>query len=309
MMDVIIVDDEAAGRRTLREFCEAEKDLRVVGEFGDGTAALAAVRLQRPQILFLDIQMDPLNGIDLARALEPSQLPSLVFVTAYDTYALEAFEVCAVDYLLKPFDQERFRKTLARVRPRHLNSGFDERQTLLAGLLAQLERGARTAGEEKPRLLAEFGGHLHVLDVTHVEMIEADRNYVVIRVGKDNFHARSTLQQAEVALRSQPMLRISRSCLVNLNFVREVNRTLRGDFILVLAGGATVTSSGDKISRFTTEKNILRKNCQQYRNGYAQKHPVWINLLDKQERNPYKHSIDDRTQKPYPISERPFAPS
>jgi two-component system LytT family response regulator len=241
MMDVIIVDDEAAGRRTLREYCEAEADLRVVGEFGDGTAALAAVRLQKPQILFLDIQMDPLNGIDLARALEPSQLPSLVFVTAYDTYALEAFEVCAVDYLLKPFDQERFRKTLARVRPRHLNSGADERQTLLAGLLAQLERGARS--EEKPRLLAELGGHLHVLDVTQVEMIEADRNYVVIRVGKDNYHARSTLQQAEAALRSQPMLRISRSCLVNLNYVKEVNRTLRGDFILVLAGGATVTSS------------------------------------------------------------------
>jgi two-component system, LytTR family, response regulator len=242
MMDVIIVDDEAAGRRTLREYCEAEPDLLVVGEFGDGKAALAAVRVQKPQLLFLDIQMDPLNGIDLARALEPSQLPSLVFVTAYDTYALEAFEVCAVDYLLKPFDQERFRKTLARVRPRHLNSGADERQTLLAGLLAQLERG-RGGGEEKPRLLAELGGHLHVLDVTQVEMIEADRNYVVIRVGKENFHARSTLQQAEVALRSQPMLRISRSCLVNLNYVREVNRTLRGDVILVLAGGATVTSS------------------------------------------------------------------
>ena len=242
MMDVIIVDDEAASRRTLREFCEAEKDLRVVGEFGDGSAALSAIKATQPHLLFLDIQMDPLNGIDLARALEPSQLPSLVFVTAYDTYALEAFEVCAVDYLLKPFDQERFRKTLARVRPRHSNSSA-ERQTLLAGLLAQLERGARTQGEEKPRLLAEFGGHLHIIDATQVELIEADRNYVVIRVGKDNYHARSTLQQAELALRSQPMLRISRSCLVNLNFVKEVNRTLRGDFILVLAGGATVTSS------------------------------------------------------------------
>ena len=243
MMDVIIVDDEAAGRRTLREFCEAENDLRVVGEFGDGAAALPAIRLRQPQLLFLDIQMDPINGIDLARALEPKELPSLVFVTAYDTYALEAFEVSAVDYLLKPFDQERFRKTLARVRPRHLHSSVDERQSLLAGLLAQLERGARTQGEERPRLLAEFGGHLHVLDVTQVEMIEADRNYVIIRVGKDNFHARSTLQQAESALRSQPMLRISRSCLVNMNYVKEVNRTLRGDFILLLAGGATVTSS------------------------------------------------------------------
>jgi two-component system, LytTR family, response regulator len=241
MMDVIIVDDEQAGRRTLREYCEAETDLRVVGEYGDGTAALAAIRVQQPQLLFLDIQMDPLNGIDLARSLEPSHMPSLVFVTAYDTYAVEAFEVSAVDYLLKPFDQERFRRTLQRVRPRHANSGVDERQALLAGLLAQLERAR--SGEERPRLLAEFGGPLHVLEAAQVEMIEADRNYVVIRVGKDCFHARSTLQQAELALRSQPMLRISRSCLVNMNYVKEVNRTLRGDFILVLAGGATVTSS------------------------------------------------------------------
>jgi two-component system LytT family response regulator len=242
-VDVIIVDDEQAGRRVLREFCEAEGDLTVVGEYADGEVALREIRDRRPQILFLDIQMDPLNGIDLARALGPEHLPSLVFVTAYDAYALEAFEVCAVDYLLKPFDQERFRKTLARVRPKHLKSDADERQALLAGLLAQLERGARSAPEERPRLLAEFNGKLHVIDVTQVEMIEADRNYVAIRVGRDSFHARSTLSQAEQALRSQPMLRISRSCLVNMNYLREVNRTLRGDFILVLAGGATVTSS------------------------------------------------------------------
>jgi two-component system LytT family response regulator len=242
-MDVIIVDDELAGRRVLREFCDAEQDLKVIGEYADGGTALEGIRSKRPELLFLDIQMDPLNGLDLARALDPAHLPSLVFVTAYDAYALEAFEVCAIDYLLKPFDQERFRKTLSRVRPRHLKSDADERQALLAGLLAQLERGARAVPEERPRLLAEFNGRLHVIDVTRVEMIEADRNYVTIRVGRDQFHARSTLSQAEQALKTQPMLRISRSCLVNMNYLREVNRTLRGDFILVLAGGATVTSS------------------------------------------------------------------
>lgn len=243
MMNVIIVDDEPAGRRTLREFCAAESDLNVLGEFADGVTALAEIRAKRPQLLFLDIQMDPMSGIDVARALSPEELPSLVFVTAYDAYALEAFEVSAVDYLLKPFDQERFRKTLARVRPRHARSDADERQALLAGLLAQLERGARKQPEERGRLLAEFNGRLHVIDVTQVEMIEADRNYVTIRVGRDNFHARSTLSEAEQALKSQPMLRISRSCLVNTNYLREVNRTLRGDFILVLASGTTVTSS------------------------------------------------------------------
>jgi two-component system, LytTR family, response regulator len=243
MMNVIIVDDELAGRRTLREFCEAETDLTVVGEFGDGPAALTAICAIQPQLLFLDIQMQPLTGLEIARALPPAALPSLVFVTAYDAYALEAFEVCAVDYLLKPFDQERFRRTLNRVRPRHAASSDDERQALLAGLLARLERGARAACEERPRLLAEFNGHLHVLDAARVETIESDRNYVTIRVGRDVYHARSTLSQAEQALRMQPMLRISRSCLVNVDYVREINRTLRGDFILVLAGGATVTSS------------------------------------------------------------------
>ena len=241
-MNVIIVDDEQAGRRVLREFCEAERDLKVIGEYGDGETALKEIRDKRPQLLFLDIQMDPLNGIDLARALEPEHLPSLVFVTAYDAYALEAFEVCAVDYLLKPFDQDRFRKTLARVRPKHIQNGADERQALLAGLLAQLERGTRSLPEERPRLLAELNGKLHVIDVTQVEMIEADRNYVTIRVGRDSYYARSTLA---TPTRSSPSRcsRISRSCLVNMNYLREVNRTLRGDFILVLAGDATATSS------------------------------------------------------------------
>lgn len=242
-MDVIIVDDEPAGRRTLRELCGQEPDLTVIGEYGDGASALPAIRTLRPHVLFLDIQMDPMNGIDLARALDPADLPSLVFVTAYDAYALEAFEVCAVDYLLKPFDQQRFRSTLNRVRPRHAAAAPDDRHAVLAGLIARLERGAREIPEERPRLLAELHGRLHLLDAARVEMIEADRNYVAIRVGADTFHARSTLIQAEQALRAQPMLRISRSCLVNVDHVKEVSRTLRGDFILVLGGGATVTSS------------------------------------------------------------------
>jgi two-component system LytT family response regulator len=129
------------------------------------------------------------------------------------------------------------------VRPRHATAGADDRQALLASLLSQLERGVRGIPEERPRLLAELHGHLHVLDATRIEAIESDRNYVAIRVGRDAYHARSTLAQAERAMQTQPMLRISRSCIVNVNYVAEVNRTLRGDFILVLAGGVTVTSS------------------------------------------------------------------
>src|ERR1700712_1609794 len=170
MLDVIIVDDEPTARRTLRECCVREPDLRIIGEYGDSRSALAAIRAEPPHLLFLDIQIDSLNGVGIARALDPRQLPLIVFVTAYDTYALEAFEVSAVDYLLKPFDQDRFRRTLARVRPRHLADGADVRQQLLAGLLAQLERGVRPP-EERPKLLAEFNGHLHVLDAAQVEVV------------------------------------------------------------------------------------------------------------------------------------------
>ncbi len=243
MIDVIIVDDEPAGRRTVREYCAQETDLRIVGEYGDSESAIAAIRARPPKLLFLDIQMDPFDGIELARALDPGSLPAIVFVTAYETHALAAFEVSAVDYLLKPFDQARFRKALNRARLRLKDSDAAEQRTVLMGLLAQLERSARPRTEQRPRLLAELAGHVHVLDAAQVEMVESDRNYIAIRVGRDNYHARSTLQQAEAALQSEPMLRISRSCLVNMNFVREVNRTLRGDFIFILAGGATITSS------------------------------------------------------------------
>jgi two-component system LytT family response regulator len=212
-----------------------------VGEFGDTQSALAAIRTSSPELLFLDIQIDSLNGIALARSLDPA--PLVVFVTAYDHYALEAFEVSAVDYLLKPFDDERFERTIARVRRRQETEGRADRQLALSSALEQIERSARALADRRPRVLAESGSRMHLLDVADVEVVEAERNYVRITIGRDVFHARSTLQQAEKSLQSQPMLRVSRSCLVNVDHVREISRTPRGDFILVMAGGTTVTSS------------------------------------------------------------------
>jgi two-component system, LytTR family, response regulator len=243
MMDVMIVDDEPIARRTLRECCAREPDLRVVGEYGDARSALDAIRARPPHLLFLDIQIDSQNGVVLARSLDPDNLPLIVFVTAYHHYALEAFEVSAVDYLLKPFDDERFRKTLARVRRRREAEGGTERSSVLSSVLAQIERSAKLLSDARPRILAESGSRMHMLDVGQVEVAESDRNYVKLTVGRESFHARSTLQQAEKSLQSQPLLRISRSCLVNMNHVREISRTPRGDFIFVLAGGCTVTSS------------------------------------------------------------------
>src|SRR6185437_13786195 len=196
MLEVVIVDDEPAGRRTLRECCARQPDLKVMGEYGDSRAALEAIRARPPHLLFLDIQMDSLDGVSLARALDPRTLPLIVFVTAYDEYALDAFDISAVDYLLKPFDDERLRRTLERVRRRREAESAVQRQEALAAVLARIERGT-TPVELRPRVLAESGSRMHMLDVAQIEVAEADRNYVKLTVGRDTFHARSTLQQAE----------------------------------------------------------------------------------------------------------------
>jgi two-component system LytT family response regulator len=242
---VVIVDDEPSARRSLRECCALEPDLAVVGEYGDGRTALQALATDPPDLLFLDIQMDTMTGLEVARALDPGRLPSIVFVTAYDQYALEAFEVSATDYLLKPYDEERFRQVLQRVRRKRAAgpAAAADPAAALAALLARLDRDAAGGTGARPRLLAEANGSLHMIDVARIEYVEADRNYVKLGVGRDTFHARSTLQQAEAALQAQPMLRISRSCLINTTHVGEVSRTPRGDFIFVLRGGTTVTSS------------------------------------------------------------------
>lgn len=260
-MDVMIVDDERVARQTVRECCEAEPDLTVVGEYANAATALAAIQRQSPHLLFLDVQLGATSGLALARELKPPKLPMIVFVTAYDHYARDAFEVSAVDYLVKPFDEQRFRAMLKRVRARLNTQSASEREAVLAGLIAQLESASRSLKEARPRLLAEADGNRHMIDVAQIEMLEADRNYVVLRVDDKTFHARTTLQQAAEAMHSQPMLRINRSCVVNINHIAQVKRTLRGDFVIVLKSGAGVESSQgyrDKV-RAHLEKLTLGK--------------------------------------------------
>ena len=122
-------------------------------------------------------------------------------MTAYDHYAREAFEVSAVDYLVKPFDERRFRAMLIRVRQRYTAQSVSEREAALATLIVQLERASKTVAETRPRLLADAGGHRHMIDVAQIEMVEADRNYVTLHIDSNTFHARTTLQQAEEAMR------------------------------------------------------------------------------------------------------------
>jgi len=243
VVKAIIVDDEAAARKVLRDRCATEQDIEVVGEYADAESAFAALPQLSPDLIFLDVRMGKASGMQFAQALEPgAAAPLVVFVTAFDRYALQAFEVNAADFLLKPFDRERFRSMLRRVRERHAARNSASYQ-IAAATLAELQRLSQGRLEARPRLLAETRGTLHMVDVAEIELVTADRNYVVLTVGKETFHARSTLIQAEESMRAQPMLQINRSSLVNLNHVREVSRTPRGDYVFVLSGGTTVTSS------------------------------------------------------------------
>ncbi len=243
MLQVVLVDDESAARRALREHCEREADLRVVGEYSDGLSALQAVLLDPPHVIFLDIEMESMDGMTFARALEQPCAPLIVFVSAHEQYAIEAFALSAVDYLLKPFDRERFRCTLERVRRRLIAETSAQRQEALDAAFERIEAIRRGMVDLRPRILVGLGSTLQMLDVGLIEVAWADRNYVKLRVGEETYSLRGTLAQAEKALQSQPMLRISRSCLVNLNYVRKVSRTPRGDFILVLDAGLTLASA------------------------------------------------------------------
>lgn len=258
----MIVDDEAAGRRALVDGCRAHADVSIVGEFADPYKALDAIRADSPDLLFLDIRMATMTGIELARALDPARLPIIVFVTAFDEYAVEAFDVSAADYLLKPFDDERFGKTIERARRRHREESRSQREAAVRLLLDRLERGDDHPRSRR-RVLAELGGKFHLLDVADVELVEAMRNYVKITVGRTTYHARSTLRQAEQTLESEPILRISRSSLVNTRHLREIHRTPRGDFILVLAGGTTTTSSEGRREAVRTYLESLRMAARQ----------------------------------------------
>jgi len=242
-LSVAIVDDEAAARRTLRDCCERESDLRVVGDYADGAIALNAICGHPPDLLFLGVQLSPMNGIAFARAIPSAAAPHIVFVTGFERFARYAFEVGAIDYLLKPFDQARIHEALRRVRHRHHLESLARHQWPLAEILEKLERSTSVLRQPRPRIIVDSRGRMHVLDVGNIEMIESDRNYVRVTVGCDVFTARCTLQHAEETMKSQPMLRLSRSRLVNLAHVRELSRTLRGDVIVSLASGVTVTSS------------------------------------------------------------------
>ncbi len=238
---VVIVDDEPLARERLRDWLGAEPELEVIGECGDGRAAVELIRREKPDLVFLDVQMPELDGFGVLQELAGGPLPTVVFVTAFDQFAVKAFEVHAADYLLKPYDRDRFRTALGRAleRARQRQAGGVQEQ--LAALLADLRPGER----EKPldRLAIKGEGRVTLVKTDDIDWIEASDNYVIIHVGNDRHMLRETMTALEGRLAPRKFIRISRSVIVNADRIKELQPMFHGEYVVVLRNGAKLTLS------------------------------------------------------------------
>jgi two-component system, LytTR family, response regulator len=241
----LIVDDEPYARERLRELCALEPDVAVVGEATHGVEALEQVEATRPNLLLLDVQMRGTNGFDVLERLSGDR-PLVVFVSAYDQYALAAFGVEAVDYLLKPFDRERFRQAMRRVRSRLSGDQgtdlADRISTAVRETVISVTGRAPHPASGPKRIVAEREGRLFFIAQLDIDSVEANRNYVNISAGAETFTIRWTMQQAESTLDPSMFLRIHRSVIVNTHKIREMERRFHGEYVFTLANGQKFTS-------------------------------------------------------------------
>jgi two-component system LytT family response regulator len=236
---VLIVDDEPLARDGVRLHLELEPDFEVVGEAGNGEEAVALIHELSPDVVFLDVQMSGIDGFGVVETVGAERMPVTVFVTAYDQFALKAFEAHALDYLLKPFDAERFRKAIERVRAQLRTLHADGVEAQLAALLAEL-RGKR---EYLERIVVRSGGRILILRVEDIDWLEAASNYVRIHAGGRQYLLRETMSNLEARLDPAHFVRIHRSTMVRLERIRELEPLFQGDYVLILEDGTRLTSS------------------------------------------------------------------
>ncbi len=228
----IIVDDEPLARERIRTLLAAEPDVELLAECASGPEAITAIRHQAPDVLFLDVQMPEMDGFEVLRTLG-SPLPLVIFVTAFDEHAVRAFEAQALDYLLKPFKPARFRAALVRAREQLARRQPDEITRQLMGLLET--RTAKT--NYLTRIAVRDRDRVRFVKATDIDWLEASGNYVVLHAGRENHVVRETLTALEAQLSPREFLRLSRSSIVNLDRVQQVEPTFNDEHIVVLADG------------------------------------------------------------------------
>lgn len=229
----IIVDDEPLAREGMRLLLDCDPEIRVVAECKNGGEAIEAIRAHRPDLAFLDIQMPVMTGFEVLAALSPEELPATVFVTAYDQYALRAFEVHALDYLLKPYDDERFFDALRTAKNQLRLAAVSALSERLLALLKTYEPPRKQVS----RLAIKSSGRVVFLEVDEIDWIEAADYYVELHVGKDVHLHRQTMSSLEKQLDPATFVRIHRSAIVNKARIRELRHQGRRDLVVVLSCG------------------------------------------------------------------------
>ena len=243
----IIVDDEPLARKLLRSMLTEHEDIEIIAEFGDGEEAVEGIRREGPDLVFLDVQMPRKTGIDVLRDLGRERDTEVVFVTAYDQYALHAFEANAVDYLLKPFDDERLAETLDRVRARvrasrHGGAGAADRDPY-ADRIAALIRDLGDRRDYLERIAVKRGEKIFLQPVDDIERFESEGKYVRIFAGDQKFMIRETMIQLDELLDPRKFIRVSRADIINIAFIREIEPWFRGDYVITLKSGHTVNTT------------------------------------------------------------------
>ena len=257
----MIVDDEVLARRRIRNLLRGRAEFAVIGECANGYEALSALRRHTPELVFLDVQMPDLDGFKVLEAIASDQLPVIVFVTAYDQYAVRAFEFHALDYLLKPFDDERFEKTLGWARAQLEQQQFRHLSERMLALLEDHQGGPKseegkistTPAEHRPlsRLIVKSAGRVFFIRTEEIDWIEAEGYYARLHVAGKSHLLRETLTNLESQLDQNRFLRIHRSTIVNVERIRELQTQSHGEYIVVLIDGTQLKLSRGYRDRLT----------------------------------------------------------
>ena len=233
----LIVDDEALARERIRDMLHGDPEIEVIGECANGREALETIKKKSPELVFLDIQMPGKNCLDILDSLGPDCIPAVIFVTAYDQYAVRAFEVHALDYLLKPFDQARFKKALERAKAQ-ITAG--QRGEIGQRIMSALEQ-IKTRPDYLERLVVKTNGRVFFVKTSEIDWLEAEGNYVRLHSGKESYLLRETITSLESQLDPKVFMRVHRSAIVNINQIQELQPWFHGEYRVMLNSGIELT--------------------------------------------------------------------
>jgi len=248
----LVVDDEPLARRSIRRLLERRSDVDIVGECADGASAVMTIREQKPDVVFLDVQMPEMTGFDVIREIGPDAMPVTIFVTAYDQYALRAFDENATDYLLKPFRKVRFDRALQRAKERIAGT---PNVSDLRALVARMDRDLAPP-EYVDRLTVAENGRIFLIDVDEIDWIAASGNYALLHTLRRTYEIRQTLTELEAKLNPREFLRIHRSTIVNIRRIKEIQPWFRGHHVVILKNGQELRMS--RYQREVAEKLGMR---------------------------------------------------